>query len=261
MENLFKLNNLNFSYDKRKVLNNISLNIEQGSFYGILGPNGSGKSTLLDIITGYLRPASGSVSFKGRDIGKWSKKELSKEIGVVLQNFYINFGYTVKDIVMMGRHPHIKKFANPAEQDLRIVDDTIRKTDIEKFKDRLITNLSGGERQRVVFARALAQDTKVLILDEATSNLDINHTLKFMNLVSERVKNKNITVIAVIQDINLAAMFCDHLIFLKDGNLKAIGKKDDVLSSSNIKEIFNVDTNIEENIYSGSKQVAFKRSI
>ncbi len=260
MTNLFSLNNLSFSYDKRRVLNNISLNIKKGAFYGILGPNGSGKSTLLDIITGYLKPVSGSVVYKDRNINRWGKKDLSKEIGVVLQNFYINFGYTVEEIVMMGRHPHIQKFANPTESDLKIVDETIRNTDIEKFKGRLITNLSGGERQRVVFARALAQDTKVLVLDEATSNLDINHTLKFMNLVSERVKNRNITVIAVIQDINLAAMFCDQLIFLKDGNLKAIGKKDEVLSSSNIKEIFNVDTNIEENIYSGSKQVAFKRS-
>ena len=256
---LFSIDSLSFAYNNKLVLEKISLNIEKGGFYGILGPNGSGKSTLLDLIAGYKKPTSGLVKYKGKRIEKLKKKHLAKEIGVVFQNFYINFGYTVKEVVMMGRHPHIAKFASPTQNDFDIVENTIENTDIKKFKERFITNLSGGERQRVVFARALAQETDVLILDEATSNLDINHTLKLMNLVSDRVKNKKITVIAVIQDINLAAMYCDNLIFLKDGKLKAFGSKDEILTKENLKEIFDIDTNIEENSYSGSKQIVFKR--
>lgn len=256
---LFSLDSLSFSYSDKPVLENITLNIDKGGFYGILGPNGSGKSTLLDLIAGYKKPTTGSVIFNGTVIEKRKKKDLAKEIGVVFQNFYINFGYTVEEVVMMGRHPHIAKFATPTRRDFEIVEDTIEKTDIKRFKDRFITNLSGGERQRVVFARALAQETDVLILDEATSNLDINHTLKLMNLVSDRVRKQKTTVIAVIQDINLAAMYCDNLIFLKDGKLVSFGRKDEVLTKENLKNIFDIDTNIEENSYSGSKQIVYKR--
>jgi len=256
----FQIRNLSFSYRNRIVLDNISLDFELGHFYGIVGPNGCGKTTFIDLLMCHKKPDSGNITYKKEDIVSYSRKKLSKEISLVPQNFYINFPFTAEEIVMMGRSPYIPKFSAPSSEDIQIVKDVMSKTDTEKFRERYITELSGGERQRTVFARALAQDTPVLILDEATSNLDINHTLNLLNILAENVREKNRSVIAVFQDINLAAMYCDALIFMKDGNIAANGKTADVLTGENIKAVFNTDANIFFESYSNSYKVAFKRN-
>ncbi|MBF0398453.1 MAG: ABC transporter ATP-binding protein, partial [Desulfobacterales bacterium] len=163
------------------------------------------------------------------------------------------------EIVMMGRYPHISRFSTHSRQDIEIVEEVMNKTGIYKFKDRLITELSGGEKQRVVFARALAQDTSVLIMDEGTSNLDINYALNLLNTATCDLKNKDKTIICVFQDINIAAMFCDELIFMKQGEILTKGFTDIVLTDENIRKVFNVDAKVYFESYSNSKQIVFKK--
>ena len=176
----FELSSVSFSYTKKKVIDDISMAFAPGRFCGIIGPNGCGKTTLLDLLAKHRKPTGGRIVYKGKDLGSYSTKELSTEIALVPQNFYINFPFTVKEVVMMGRYPHIPRFSAPSAEDVDIVQEIMEKTGVSEFTGRFITELSGGERQRVVFARALAQDTHVLILDEATSNLDINHSISLV---------------------------------------------------------------------------------
>ncbi|QTA81255.1 putative ABC transporter, ATP-binding protein [Desulfonema limicola] len=256
----FKVEHISFSYQERKVVKDISLDIEPGFFYGILGPNGCGKSTLIDLLMGHLGPESGAVNYQGKNVRTFSRAELACELALVPQNFYINFPFTAREIVLMGRYPHMPRFSPPSSHDFKIVDDIMEKTGTSGFKNRYMTEMSGGERQRIVFARALAQETPVLLLDEATSNLDIKHTLTMMDIVAQEIKNKGKTAVAVIQDINLAAAYCQRLIIIKQGSIAAFGNTDKVLTADNIKKVFNVDSHIYFDSYSNSIKVSFKKS-
>ena len=255
----FQAEKIFFSYNDKPVLEDFSLTVEPGGFYGILGPNGSGKTTFLDLLVNHLAPRSGTIVFQGRDIRTYSRKELSRQIALVAQNYQVNFPYTVEEIVMMGRHPYIPRFSSPGPKDLNIVEEVMERTEVARFRDRLVTSLSGGERQRVVFARALAQKTPFLILDEATSNLDINHTISMLNLVAEEVESEGKTIIAVMQDINLAAAYCNHLVFFNNGRVETHGPVEDVLTSSTIKSVFHVDAKVCFEEYSQGYQVVYKR--
>ena len=255
----FELNHISFNYADRKVIDDISLALVPGKFYGIIGPNGSGKTTMVDLLSRHRFPAEGRISYNGRALSSFSKKELSREIALVPQNFYINFPFTVKEIVMMGRYPHIPRFAAPSSDDLNILQNVMQLTEINEFADRYITELSGGERQRVVFARALAQDTPVLILDEATSSLDINFSISLLNIAEQRVKQNGDTVVAVMQDINLAAGYCDYLVFMSDGRIAAHGTTDSVLNPETLRSVFNVEAKVYQESYSGSLQVVFRK--
>jgi iron complex transport system ATP-binding protein len=255
----FELNHIRFNYAERKVIDDISLVLESGKFYGIIGPNGSGKTTLLDLLARHRQPDKGDIFYQGRALSSFSKKALSKEIALVPQNFYINFPFTVKEIVMMGRYPYIPRFAAPSSDDVIILQNVMQLTEINEFSDRYINELSGGERQRVIFARALAQDTPVLILDEATSNLDINFSINLLNIAEHRVKKNKHTVVAVMQDINLAAGYCDYLIFMSGGKIAAHGPTRNVLNSEILRAVFQVDAKVYREPYSDSLQVAFKK--
>jgi iron complex transport system ATP-binding protein len=255
----FEFRHISFNYDDRKVIDDISLALAPGKFYGIIGPNGSGKTTLLDLLARHRLPDAGEISYRDRALSSFSKKELSREVALVPQNFYINFPFTVKEIVMMGRYPHIARFAAPTADDWNTLQNVMRETEICGFGDRYITELSGGERQRVVFARALAQDTPVLILDEATSNLDINYSIHLLNIAEQRVTKNANTVIAVMQDINLAAGYCDHLIFMSGGKIAAHGDTTTVLTPETLKAVFNIEARVYHESYSGSLQVVFRK--
>ena len=254
----FQLHNVSFAYAQKKVVEGVSIAFEPGRFHGIIGPNGCGKTTVLDLLTRHKQTGGGRIEYRGKGLNHYNRKQLAKEIALVPQNFYINFPYTVRDIVMMGRYPHISRFRTPSAEDHRIVDDIMRRTEVIQFKRQFITELSGGERQRVIFARALAQDTPVLLLDEATSNLDINHTLGLLKLAAQGVKEKDKTVIAVLQDINLAGLYCDQIIFMKSGRVVAHGPVPDVLNPETIHMVFNVEARITHNDFSGAPQVVFK---
>jgi iron complex transport system ATP-binding protein len=216
----------------------------------VLGPNGSGKTTLLDLITGHLKPRIGDILLDGKSLGAFGAGDLARKCALVPQDFRVNFPFTVAQVVMMGRYPHLGRFSAPGAKDRERVNQAMAATGISDFSQRYVTELSGGERQRVVFARALAQDPACLILDEATSNLDIRHTLALMTLAADRVKHSGMTVISVMQDLNLAARFCQSLLFLKHGRVIAHGLVDKVFTASVIQKVFEVPSQVyfDENI-------------
>ena len=252
------LDNVSFAYEQEAVLREITLAFKPGQFYSILGPNGCGKTTLLDLLIGHLKPDSGEVFLRGKALAKWSRKEIARTIALVSQNYNINFPFTVKEVVMMGRHPWISRFSQPDEKDLEKVDAVMARTGMDRFHDRKITTLSGGERQRCVFTRALCQNTPIFFLDEAFSNMDISHTLRLLNLVKAEVKKQNRTVVSVFHDINLASIWSDHLIFMKQGRVIASGTTAEVMDAAIVEDVFQVKTHVVYNEYSQARQAYFK---
>jgi iron complex transport system ATP-binding protein len=253
----FELDDIAFAFAGRTVLDGVSLALEGGRFHGIVGPNGSGKTTLVDLLCRYRRPQRGAIRLGGRPLPDWPRRELARAIALVPQNFYINFPFTVRDVVMMGRHPYIPRFGAPSAHDVETVERVLAEAGVAGMSDRLVTELSGGERQRVVIARALAQDTPVLILDEATSNLDVGHAVRLLGLAADQVRRQGRTAVGVFQDLNQAAAWCDRLVFMRDGRVAAAGPTADVLTPETIASVFGVRARVFFEPFSNSLQVAF----
>ena len=235
-----KSENINVTLEKNNILKGINIEVDNKEVVGIIGPNGSGKSTLLKCIYRVLKPNDGAILLDNVDIKEMSVKESSKRLAVLSQHNNYNFDFTVKDIVLMGRSPHKKFMERDNEEDYDIVNEALKKVDMFEFKDRSFQSLSGGEQQRVILARALAQQPKCLILDEPTNHLDIKYQLQLMRIV----KNLNIEVIAAIHDLNIAAMYCDKIYVLKDGEIIKYGKPKDVLTKEIIKDVYEVDAEV-----------------
>lgn len=257
-EAVFKISGGSFSYRDTLVLKDINLNINSGKFYGLIGPNGTGKTTLLDILMGNLELQEGSNLFKGSPIKKYKNQELAKMLALVPQDYSMGFSYSVLDVVLMGRHPHIPRFSRPSTEDYETIEEAMRILDISHLRNRPVTDLSGGEKQRVVVARALAQQTEVLILDEATSNLDIQHTIEIMRVIRKRVEEDATTVVAAIHDLNLASAFCDELIVLKDRRVHSTGPVSSVLTTDLLADVFRVSGKIETDCTNQKPHVIFE---
>jgi iron complex transport system ATP-binding protein len=253
-----RLENVCFSHGNTPIIKEISSRFSPGNFYGILGPNGSGKTTLLDLISGFFPPDRGQILLDRTNLASLSKKQIARALSLVSQNYYINFPFSVEEVVMMGRHPYIDRFSHPSKTDRDRVSQVMDKAGISHLKQRRVTELSGGEKQRCIFARALCQDTPVLLLDEAFSNMDINHTLHFLSLIKEMIQETKGTIVCVLHDLNLAAAWADEILFLKEGEVLASGKTRDVMSQENITRVFNVESKVEFNEYVQAKQVYFK---
>ncbi|WDP90640.1 MAG: ABC transporter ATP-binding protein [Desulfobacter sp.] len=252
--------NINFSYGERPILKEVCCEFRDGAFHSILGPNGSGKTTLLDTISGFIPPDKGEIRIGSDRISGLPKRQLAKSIALVSQDYAVNFPFSVREVVLMGRHPYIDRFAHPGKKDIEMADRVMEETGISRMKDRKITELSGGEKQRCIFARALCQDTPYLLLDEAFSNMDISHTLHLLGLLKEQVRSAGKTVIAVLHDLNLASAWSDSLIFLKQGRILAKGSTPDTFTRENIQTVFNVNAKVSYNDYTQSKQAYFKVS-
>ena len=255
---MYEVENLNFSYGEIAAIKELSLSLTSGHFWAIVGPNGCGKTTLIDLLCAIKKPDKGRIVLFDKDVYRYSRKELSRMIAVVPQEFYINFPFTVRDIVLMGRHPYLGRFSPPSQEDYDMVDEIMDMLGIYHLKNKMITDLSGGEKQRAVLARALVQDTTVLLLDEPTANLDIRHAFDVFKVLCRFILNKKITVIAAIHDLNLAAYFCDMMVFMKNGSLISYGKLDDVFNEENIARTFDVDCRVYFEPYSGKRKVSFK---
>ncbi|MBC2397710.1 ABC transporter ATP-binding protein [Clostridium tetanomorphum] len=247
------INNLHCSYGDKKILKNININFEKNKFHSIIGPNGSGKTTLLKNIQKILPIENNCIYIDGKDLNSFKNKDLAKKIASVPQNTNIDFDFSAMDIVLMGRTPYLKRFEKEKDTDLIIVKEAMEMTNTWYLKDKNINELSGGERQRVIIARALAQESEIILLDEPISNLDMHHQIDILDTI--KYLNRDITVIAVLHDLNLAAEYSDSLILLKNGNVLCKGTPKDVLTESNIRDAYNINTHIIKNPITGAPHI------
>ncbi len=237
---ILQARNISFGYEKSLVLKNIAFTIRGGDFVAIIGPNGSGKTTLLKIILGTLSPMEGDVLLDGKPVLSYEAKERAKMIGYVSQEPVFTFPLTVLELVSLGRYVHSSRFKQRPE-DGQAVEDALRQTDSFNLRERKLTTLSGGERQKVLIARALAQTTRFLLMDEPTVHLDIYFQLQILKTLKELCWKKKSTVVAVLHDLNLISLFADKALLLKSGECLAFGKVEEVLNEYSIKEAFGVD--------------------
>lgn len=233
---------IGFSIGSNDILKGVSIKVDKNEFIGVIGPNGSGKSTFLKCIYRILKPNSGCIMIDNKYLDDITIKESAKKMAVVSQHNYYNFDFSVEEVVLMGRSPHKKRLERDNAKDYEIVKDSLKKVGMLDFRNRNFSTLSGGEQQRVILARALAQQTKCLILDEPTNHLDIKYQIQLLNIVKEL----NVTIIAAIHDLNIAAMYCDKLCVIKDGEVIASGTPREVLTKEFIKEVYEVDAEIVE---------------
>lgn len=238
------IEDLSFKYDTDEVLKNIDLEIPRGNFVSILGPNGSGKTTLLKNICNILKPNNGKILINNREVSNYKYKELAKIIAVVHQNSDIQFDFSVFDIVLMGRFPYTSRFKGESSKDIEIAKEAMMNTGIWELRDKGINEISGGERQRVMIARALAQEPEILILDEPISNLDIKYQVGILELCKRLNKEKGLTIIMTLHDINLAGRYSDYLILLDKGRIKIMDVPEKVLTKENISNVYGIKVDI-----------------
>ncbi|WP_417935994.1 heme ABC transporter ATP-binding protein [Haloarcula saliterrae] len=232
---------LSVSLGGTRILSDVSLTAECGDFVALVGPNGAGKTTTLRALRATLSPDSGTVRVAGDPIEGLSSKQVSQRVASTPQATTLSFDFTVRQTVEMGRTPHLGRFERADSGDRDTVRAAMERADVARFADRPVTSLSGGERQRVLLARALAQETPVLLLDEPTSNLDINHAVNTLELVADLVREGK-TAVAAIHDLNLAARYCDELVLLADGEVRAAGPPRDVLNTDTLGDAFDAET-------------------
>ena len=262
MVGTLEVRELTTGYGENEVLKNISFDLKNGEMLGVIGPNGSGKSTLIKALTGVIPTWAGKIKYDGKNIEDLHRRERARKIGVVPQDTFINFPFTSWEVVMMGRNPYLGRFENPKQKDDLAVKEAMKATKTLRFKDRSVRELSGGELQRVVVARALAQEPELIFLDEATSHLDIGHKLETMDLMKDRVKQRNIGVLSIHHNLNLAARYCDNIVLLDEGKVHAKGSPKKVLTRAHLRAVYGIEAEVDENPRDGSLYVTpIKRKV
>jgi iron complex transport system ATP-binding protein len=239
---------LRFSYPRAQagapVVHDVSLSIDHGSVVSVLGPNGSGKTTLLKLLAGLLRPSSGVVRLEGADIATMSRAAIARRIAVVPQETHPAFDYTVLEMVLMGRYPHLRPFQIEGPDDIRLAREALASTGTAALESRAFDTLSGGEKQRVVIAVALAQAADILLLDEPTASLDLAYQLEIAALVRRLNRERGVTLVLSTHDLNLAAAVSDRVVLLAGGRTLAMGATADVLTPENIGRTFQVEADV-----------------
>jgi iron complex transport system ATP-binding protein len=236
-----RLDNVSLGYGKRTVLHNISLEAKPEAMLGIIGPNGSGKSTLIKGITRLLHPISGQIFLDGREIASIGRQELARLVAVVPQNPALPELFTALEVVLMGRTPHLGLLRYEGEKDLATVQKAMEATQTLDFAERRVAELSGGEKQRLTIARALAQEPKIILMDEPTANLDINYQIETLNLARQLCREQDLIVVVTLHDLNLASQYCDRLVMLSNGRVRCQGIPKVVLNAQNIKEVYGAE--------------------
>lgn len=245
---------LAFSYGSHRVIDAVSLTLGHGEMVGVIGPNGSGKSTLLRLLTGVLPPSHGVVRLNGRPLTEYSRRAIGRTIAVVPQETLIEFPFSVTEVVLMGRSPHLGGFAFEGDRDLQVARAAMQRTGVLEFADRCIHELSGGERQRVILARALAQEAAVLLLDEPAAFLDIRHAVEIYDLLHD-LQREGASILTVLHDLNLAALYCDRLALLKAGRLVQVGTPAEVITYRVLTEVYETEVYVDTNDITGAVNV------
>ncbi len=253
--------NIAFGYGDSFELQDISFEMEKGAFWGVIGPNGSGKSTLLKMLSRVVGPQAGTISIEGRDLKSFALIELARKMAVVGSEAQFSFPYLVRDVVLMGRIPFVGRLSIHAERDHQIVDSALRKTETWNYRDRYIHELSSGERQRVLLARALAQEPRVLLLDEPTAHLDLHYEIEIFQILKALNATENLTILTVSHNLNLMAEFCHKLIVLQNGSCRQIGSPVEILTPALLREVFRIDCQIESNPFSHAPAILLNTRI
>ena len=238
---MLNVQNIEFSYGGREVLKKLSFSVKTGSFMTIAGPNGAGKSTLLNLLSGTLKPDTGQILIADKNIKTYSTKKLAEKIAIVRQEYIPAFGFTVLETVSMARTMYYGETGFETKADKDIVLKALEATDTAVFADRQLGQISGGERQRVFIARALAQETPILLLDEPTSFLDLKHQVGIYDLLKKMQLESGKTIISITHDLNLARQYCGEVLLIGDGPDYYIGECKHVLSVENISKVFAVE--------------------
>lgn len=255
MEPILSLRNVGFKYGSTWALSNIHLDVLKGELVGILGPNGSGKSTLVRIMDGILPPQQGEILLKEKPLHGYKRGRLAKEIALVAQETSFRFSFTALEVVLMGRSPHLKRLQFESKNDLKVALRSLEMMHALKLADRPIHELSGGEKQRVLIARALAQEPDVILLDEPTSFLDIKFKKEIFDLIATLAFEQGMTTVVVSHDIDLAALYCERLVMLKEGRIFQVGAPDEVITEPNIEAAYDCPVIVDKNPATGTPRV------
>src|SRR5437773_2348942 len=247
---MLKATDLSFSFARRgasvpRVIDGVSLDVERGTVVGLLGPNGSGKTTLLRILAGVLPPRSGRVLIGGRPIEQLTRRELARRLAVVPQETHSTFDFSVMDMVLMGRYPHLGPFELEGAADQDIAREALMATGTAALEARPFATLSGGEKQRVIIASALAQASEMLLLDEPTAALDLGYQLEVASLLARLNRERKVTMVLATHDLNLAASVCQQLVVMRGGRILATGATRDVLTGKTVRELYDVDADVQ----------------
>ena len=250
-----EMRQVSFAYFDSIILHNLNLSIKAGEMVGLLGPNGSGKTTLIKLASGILKPNQGEIRLNDSSLNQLRRKTVARNLAVVPQQFTVPFAFTVNEVVMLGRTPFFKTFSVESRKDIEAVITALDIIGINELRKRRFDELSGGERQKVILAMALAQQPKLLLLDEPTIHLDISHQIEVLELVKRLNTEQKITVIAAIHDLNLATLYFNRLILLKKGRVFADGSPTEVITEDIVKEVFAAPVKIEPHVMTGTPHV------
>jgi len=256
MEPVLRLRGVGFDYGSTPVLRNLSLEVRQGELLGILGPNGSGKSTLLGLMDGILKPQQGDVEVQGVPLRNLGRGAIARKVAMVAQENQFRFSFSVMQVVLMGRFPHLKWLRPEGEQDLAVARGALEVTHCLGLADRPIHALSGGERQRVLIARALAQEPQAILLDEPTSFLDLKFKREIFRLIGRLSREQGLSVVVVSHDIDLVAQYCSRVLMLKDGTVFEVGEPHQVITAPNIEAVFDCPVRVEPHPVTGRPRVS-----
>ena len=244
---MLEIRNISINYGDTPILRDISFALKSGEIIAVLGANGAGKTTLLRSLNFTLPVEGGEILLVERPLAAFSRREIAQKIAVVAQENETKFPITILEFVLAGRFAHGSAFGWETEQDIRIANDCLKMCDLEDYENRLMNELSGGERQRVLLARAFATNARILLLDEPTNNLDLRHQALLLRLVRERCRTCESAAVVITHDLNLASEFADRILLLKDGRILAQGAPEEVLTSMNLREVFDVEVLLDKN--------------